>query len=106
MNTTEQHLLTRLLKYSEKYEISIQFWPDQTAVYINKDDVPLYDYGGDREDALTKAIEYLDRITGNTDNWIEENVKEESDKTYKDPRDNPFIGEDDSWIHDGDMGAR
>ena len=23
-----------------------------------------------------------------------------------DPRDNPFIGEDDSWIHDVDMGCR
>lgn len=32
-----------------------------------------------------------------------ENVKE---KKSNDPRDNPLIGEDDSWIHDVDMGAR
>lgn len=58
--------LANLLKYSNKYEISIQFWPEQTAVYIAKDGVDLQNYGGDFDFAISRSIEYLDRVTGNT----------------------------------------
>ena len=57
--------LSRLLAYSDKYEISIQFWPEQIAVYIAKDGVDLQDYGGDFDFAIGRSIEYLDRVTGN-----------------------------------------
>ena len=56
--------LARLLKYSDRYDISIQFWTDQIAVFISKHDVELKDYGGDFDFAITRSIEYLDRITG------------------------------------------
>lgn len=56
------HRLYGVLKYSNKYEISIQFWPDQIAIYIAKDGVDLIDFGGDFEFAIGKAMEYLDRI--------------------------------------------
>lgn len=55
--------LEKLLKYSNKYEINIQFWPNQTAVFIAKDGVDLQDYGGDFDFAIDSATEYLDRIT-------------------------------------------
>lgn len=55
--------LKKLLSYSDRYEISIQFWPDMTAVYISKDGVDLQDYGGSFSFAVEKAIEYLNRIT-------------------------------------------
>ena len=54
--------LSSLLKYTDKYDISIQFWVDQTAVYISKDDVDLSDYGGDFDFAIDSAIDYLKRI--------------------------------------------
>ncbi len=55
-------LLTRIIRYSNRYEINIQFWPDQWAVYISKDDVELTSFGGDPEETLKMAIDYLDRI--------------------------------------------
>ena len=63
LDTFRSKELARLLKYSDKYEISIQFWPEQQAIYIAKDGVDLQDYGGDFDDITDKAIEYLDRIT-------------------------------------------
>jgi len=54
--------LSSLLKYTDKYDISIQFWVDQTAVFIAKDDVDLTDYGGDFDFAIDSAIDYLKRI--------------------------------------------
>ena len=57
--------LSRLLTYSDKYEISIQFCPKQTAVYIAKDGVDLQDYGGDFDFAIGRSVEYLNRVTGN-----------------------------------------
>lgn len=54
--------LGKLLKYSDKYEINIQFWPEQTAVFIAKDGVDLQDYGGSFDFAIDRAIEYLTRI--------------------------------------------
>jgi len=55
--------LKKLLAFSDKYEISIQFWPQQIAVYIAKDGVDLTDFGGDFDFAVGRSIEYLDRIT-------------------------------------------
>lgn len=60
--------LGELLKYSNKYEISIQFWPDQIAVYIMKDQVDLIDYGGDFDTVVTASINYLKRITKSHEN--------------------------------------
>jgi hypothetical protein len=60
-----KHQLTQLqilLSYSSKYEITVQFWPNQTTVYMSKDGVDLCDYGGDFDFAIEKYIEYLDRI--------------------------------------------
>lgn len=54
--------LHSLLKYSDRYEISIQFWPNQTAVYISKDGVDLTDFGGDFDFAISRGIDYLQRI--------------------------------------------
>ena len=64
-NEIDLDQLRRLLAYSDKYEISIQFWPEQIAVYIAKDGVDLQDYGGDFDFAIGRSIEYLDRVTGN-----------------------------------------
>lgn len=61
-NEIDLSILGRLLKYSDRYEISIQFWPKQIAVYISKDMVELKDYGGDFDFAIKRSIEYLDRI--------------------------------------------
>jgi len=54
--------LFKLLSYSDKYMISIQFWPELTAVYISKDDVDISDYGGDFDFAIDSAIAFLERI--------------------------------------------
>jgi hypothetical protein len=54
--------LASLLMYSDRYEITIQFWPGQTAVYIAKDGVDLIDFGGGFEFAINKSVEYLKRI--------------------------------------------
>ena len=64
-NEIDLERLSRLLAYSDKYEISIQFWPEQIAVYIAKDGVDLQDYGGDFDFAIGRSIEYLDRVTDN-----------------------------------------
>lgn len=61
-NDIDLNLLSQLLAYSDRYEISIQFWPDQTAVYIQKKGVDLKDYGGSFEFAIGKSLEYLNRI--------------------------------------------
>ena len=53
-----------MLKYAGKYDISIQFWgPGNTNVFIEKDGVPLTDFGSlDPEEAIQRTIDYLDRI--------------------------------------------
>jgi len=61
-NDKQLNLLKRLLSYSDKYEISIQFWPNITTVFISKDGIDLKDYGGDFEFAIESSIKYLDRI--------------------------------------------
>ena len=59
--------LKKLLTFTDKYEISIQFWPQQIAVYIGKDGVDLTDFGGDFDFAVGESIEYLGRITSHND---------------------------------------
>ena len=59
-------LLAELLKFSDTYDISIQFWVDQTAVYISKGGVDLQDYGGSYIHAITSATDYLKRINRTT----------------------------------------
>lgn len=55
--------LKRLLKYSDRYEISIQFWPNQIAVFIAKDGVDLNSWGDSTgEKSIDSAIQYLNRI--------------------------------------------
>jgi hypothetical protein len=54
--------LKRLIQYSGKYEINIQFWPLQTSVFIAKDNVDLENFGGDMHETIQRALEYLDRI--------------------------------------------
>lgn len=54
--------LEKLLRFSDRYELNIQFWPKQTAVYIEKDGVELTSFGGDFDFAIDKSIEYLQRI--------------------------------------------
>lgn len=66
-NGIDLTLLSRLLRFSSKYELSIQFWPEQTAVYIAKDGVDLQDYGGSFKFAVGRAIEYLERVAGGND---------------------------------------
>ncbi len=61
MKDVELRELNALLKYSYKYEISLQFWPeDHTAVFIAKHGVDLTSYGG--KYAVKNALEYLKRI--------------------------------------------
>lgn len=62
MNEQQSQLLRNLLEYSNRYEISIQFWPSQTAVYISKDGIDLIDYGGDFDFAVGSSLAYLERI--------------------------------------------
>lgn len=68
MKHTEQQLkkLSQLIEYSDKYNINVQFWPDQTAVYIDKDDIELQSYGGDFDFAIDSALSYLKRINSKT----------------------------------------
>lgn len=63
LNNIDLKLLSRLLTYSDRYEITIQFWPKSTTVYIEKDEIGLQDYGGDFKFAIGQAIDYLDRVT-------------------------------------------
>jgi hypothetical protein len=61
-NEIDLQLLSKLLKFSDKYEISIQFWPETIAVYISKDGIDLKDFGGSFKFAIGNSIEYLNRI--------------------------------------------
>jgi len=55
--------LAELIRYSDRYEISIQFWPEQTAVFIEKDGVELTSFGSSDDDfAITTAVDYLNAI--------------------------------------------
>lgn len=66
MKKSDLELLGYLLEFSNRYEITIQFWPEQTAVTISKDGIELCDFGGDFEFAISKSIEYLKRINNIT----------------------------------------
>ena len=55
-------LLKKIIRYSKKYEISIQFWPFQWAIFIQKDGVELTSFGGEPEETLQRGLDYLNRI--------------------------------------------
>ncbi len=61
-NNINTDKLSGLLMYSDRYEISIQFWPQQTSVFIMKDGIDLTDFGGDFDFAIDNAVDYLKRI--------------------------------------------
>lgn len=53
----------RLMAYSDRYHISFQMWPNQYTIFIEKDFVPLWDFGSDEPvEVMRRALEYLDRI--------------------------------------------
>ncbi len=55
--------LDKLISYSDRYEINIQFWPNQISVYLSKDGVDLNSWGSSEPNfAIVEAIKYLDRI--------------------------------------------
>ncbi len=56
-NDIDMAVLKKILKYSDRYEITIQFWPDLLSVFIEKNDVELASF-----DNLVSALEYLNRI--------------------------------------------
>ena len=56
-NDIDMAVLKKILKYSDRYEITIQFWPDLLSVFIEKNDVELASF-----DNLISALEYLNRI--------------------------------------------
>lgn len=61
-------LLSRIEKYSQRYNISFQFWGDgNNNCFINKDDVEIHSSGGHDtiKEALSYTLEYLDRINSN-----------------------------------------
>ena len=61
--TFEEHAqLHKLLKYSDRYEINLQFWPQQTAVFIAKDGIDLNNWGGEFNHSIGSALSYLQRI--------------------------------------------
>lgn len=56
-------LWLRLLKYSERYQINFQMWPDQYTIYIEKDHVELSSFGGGAvTETMEMTLEFLDRI--------------------------------------------
>lgn len=56
-NDIDMAVLKKILKYSDRYEVTIQFWPDLLSVFIEKNDVELASF-----DNLVSALEYLNRI--------------------------------------------
>lgn len=58
------NLMRRIMNYSKVYEISFQMWPKQYTIYIAKDGVDLYSYGGgsNPDETMTNILDYLDRI--------------------------------------------
>jgi hypothetical protein len=58
-------LLEEIEKWSQKYELSFQFWGNGcNNVFISKDGVDLYDAGGysSIEDVLTVALKWIYRV--------------------------------------------
>lgn len=62
MKAITMGLLKDLLKFKDRYEITIQFWPLQTVVFIEKDGIELNQFGGSDSYALSAAVTYLNRI--------------------------------------------
>jgi hypothetical protein len=58
-------LIKEIEKYSQKYQISFQFWGDgNNNAFIMKDDVDLYDSGGflSIREAVMDALQYIYKI--------------------------------------------
>jgi len=61
-----KNLMYQLFRFSDRYEISIQLWPEQYTVYIAKDGVDLTSFGSsDVVDTLKRSLEYLTGINKN-----------------------------------------
>lgn len=60
----------------------------------------------EEENILKEVLKiYIKACDNYADNLIEDAIKELNSNKYIDPRDNPLT-DDDSWIHDVEMGAR
>lgn len=62
LNKQQQSNILKLLAYTDRYDLSIQFWVESTNVYINKANVELQSYGGDFDHAISSALKYLNKI--------------------------------------------
>ena len=62
LTLSQQIKLNKLLAYSDRYQINIQFWPNQTSVFVMKHLVDLHSSGGDFDDAVDSALAYLKRV--------------------------------------------
>ena len=63
MENRDMQLMARLMQYGEKYEISVQLWPEYKTIYVAKDGVDLYSYGAyDLKIVLSTVLDYLDRV--------------------------------------------
>jgi len=57
------HMIQRIMAYSQRYEISMQLWPNQKVVFLAKDGVDLTSYGcEDINESMDFIIKYLDRV--------------------------------------------
>lgn len=74
-------ILQELEKWSQKYEISFQFWPEQKNVFISKDGVELTSFGGYNtiEDVIFKALNYVYKINKTP---INNRISKQSDVNY------------------------
>lgn len=68
MTIKEKKLFDKVKNYSKKYQINLQMWPNWTCIFVEKDHVDLYSYGGSLplDKVLDNIIEYLDRINKKT----------------------------------------
>lgn len=66
LTIAQTNRLLRLIRYQDRYEINIQFWPGQISVFVEKDGVNLNSWGGDFNHAINSALNYLDRINKNS----------------------------------------
>jgi len=63
-----EKLLKEIERWAGIYEFSFQFWgKDNNNVYINKDDVELASFGGEKDihTILVRVVQYLRKINPN-----------------------------------------
>ncbi len=61
-NGIDINKIEKLLILSDRQDVTIQAWHGQTAVFIEKDGVDLFQRGGDADFALDESIDYLQRV--------------------------------------------